>query len=172
MIVLVPIGPVPLDLLSWLTSRLRALVTTGIDVGTAVPLPRTGYEPARKQYRSDVILDLLQKIPDNGTDRFVGMIDKDCFAPGLNFIFGQAEVNGRNAFVALPRLRPDFHGLTQDKPVFRDRTLKEILHELGHTWGLGHCSNSGCVMYFSNSLEDTDKKGTDFCQYCQSHMSH
>jgi archaemetzincin len=45
------------------------------------------------------------------------------------------------------------------------RTLKEANHELGHTFGLHHCENV-CVMKFSNSLADTDKKPAIFCDTC------
>jgi archaemetzincin len=38
---------------------------------------------------------------------------------------------------------------------------------LGHTYGLVHCRNPHCVMFFSNSLIDTDVKGPDFCQKCK-----
>jgi len=29
-----------------------------------------------------------------------------------------------------------------------------LIGELGHTFGLGHCENPRCVMFFSNSLMD------------------
>jgi predicted Zn-dependent protease len=45
--------------------------------------------------------------------------------------------------------------------------LKECVHELGHTWGRRHCRDSRCVMRFSNSLLDTDAKGTAFCPRCR-----
>ncbi|TLX91314.1 MAG: hypothetical protein E6K97_02920 [Thaumarchaeota archaeon] len=37
--------------------------------------------------------------------------------------------------------------------------VKECVHELGHIFGFVHCPNIECVMYFSNSLSDTDIKG-------------
>jgi archaemetzincin len=48
-----------------------------------------------------------------------------------------------------------------------DRTIKEAVHELGHTFGLEHCENARCVMHFSNSLADTDWKQAKFCSQCR-----
>ena len=59
------------------------------------------------------------------------------------------------------------YGLPEDEPLFHQRVLKEAAHELGHTYGLGHCPDNKCVMHFSNSLRDTDIKGTEFCPRCQ-----
>jgi len=54
-----------------------------------------------------------------------------------------------------------------DKGLFRERILKEAVHELGHTFGLSHCSSPSCVMFFSNSLPGTDRKKSDFCPECR-----
>ena len=88
----------------------------------------------------------------------MGLADADCYAPGLNFVFGQATLGGQEACVARLRLRPSFYGLPENLPLFRRRVLKEAVRELGHTWGLGHCSDGQCVMVFSNTLQDTDAK--------------
>jgi archaemetzincin len=96
----------------------------------------------------------------------LGLIEADCYAPGLNFIFGQAKPHGREAFVALPRLRQSFYGLPEDPTLLRQRALTEAVHELGHTWSLTHCPDPQYVMHFSNSLRETDVKGSNFCPRC------
>jgi archaemetzincin len=40
------------------------------------------------------------------------------------------------------------------------------VHELGHVYGLGHCNRQACVMWFSNTLAETDRKGSRFCPVC------
>jgi archaemetzincin len=44
---------------------------------------------------------------------------------------------------------------------------KETLHELGHILGLEHCPNPRCVMSFSNSIYDVDRKEARFCEMCK-----
>ena len=44
--------------------------------------------------------------------------------------------------------------------------VTEAVHELGHALGLPHCEYPGCVMYFSNWIGDTDRKGPKFCYRC------
>ena len=51
--------------------------------------------------------------------------------------------------------------------VWLPRALKEAVHELGHTLGLAHCPDAGCVMHFSNALVDTDRKGHRLCVVCE-----
>jgi archaemetzincin len=102
-----------------------------------------------------------------GVERVIGLADVDCYTSGLNFIFGLATLGGPAAIVALPRLRQSFYGLPEDADLFRERALKEVVHELGHTWGLSHCPDSRCVMHFSNTLHDTDVKGARFCVRCE-----
>jgi len=51
--------------------------------------------------------------------------------------------------------------------LFLRRALTEAVHEVGHLLGIGHCPQPTCVMHFSNSLYDTDRKGPTFCSRCQ-----
>ncbi len=166
-ILLVPLGPIPAELLSWLAKPLAGATGRDVAVGEPIPLPQAAYNPHRRQYLGDLLLAVLPADLGPAGGRVLGLTDADCYAPGLNFIFGQATTNGRRAFVALPRLRPSFYGQPEDLNLFRERTLKEAVHELGHTWGLPHCPNLRCVMHFSNTLRDTDVKGAAFCARCR-----
>src|SRR3989304_4955562 len=53
-----------------------------------------------------------------------------------------------------------------NRDIFAERSLKEAIHEVGHTLGLRHCPRSSCVMHFSNSIFDTDKKQALLCDEC------
>ncbi|MDW7991908.1 MAG: archaemetzincin family Zn-dependent metalloprotease [Anaerolineae bacterium] len=168
-ILLIPLGTVAPQTLEWLRDELAVLLSCSVEVGPEVPLPKAGYDPRRGQYIGEAMLDALRWV-GGPAERVLGLADVDCYAPGLNFIFGQAVLNGREAFVALPRLRPSFYGLPEDEGLFRQRLLKEAVHELGHTFGLGHCPDPRCVMHFSNTLHDTDVKDATFCSRCRQRL--
>ena len=132
-IVLIPVGPVSPDLLTWLAGRMTETLRRHVIVGKGIPLPQAGYDPRRRQYLGQAILDALRAVPYPAAGRVLGLTEADCYTPGLNFIFGQAALNGREAFVALPRLRSSFYGLAEDPDMFRRRALKECVQELSHT---------------------------------------
>jgi len=165
-VVLVPIGPVPAGLLDHLLAPLRATFGLPCQVAASVPIPPRAYDRRRGQYVGRRILTMLTRLDIPNASRVLGVIDADCYTSGLNFILGQATIHGRDAFIALARLRQSFYGLPEDESLFRERAVKEAVHELGHTYGLHHCPNPKCVMHFSNSLRDTDVKAAEFCSRC------
>jgi archaemetzincin len=163
---LVPIGPVPAELVDHLAALLGMIFGLSSRVATAMAIPSAAHDRRRGQYMGGGILAMLARLDIPNAERVLGVIDADCYAPGLNFILGQASIGGRDAFIALPRLRQSFYGLPEDQALFRERALKEAVHELGHTYGLQHCPNLRCVMHFSNSLRDTDAKQAKWCSRC------
>ncbi|MFN8009739.1 MAG: Zn-dependent protease, partial [Terriglobia bacterium] len=54
----------------------------------------------------------------------------------------------------------------EDMEKLYDRCEKEAVHELGHTFGLVHCSDYSCVMSHSNSVDQIDLKSNRFCPTC------
>jgi archaemetzincin len=107
---------------------------------------------------------------DPAKTKILGICNFDAYSSGLNFVFGQASLTGGVATIYLPRLRQEFYGLGTNKSLFIERLLKEATHEVGHAFGLNHCPKQSCVMYFSNSLVDTDRKAKDFCNMCSNKL--
>lgn len=121
------------------------------------------FNARRRQYEADAFLHRTRRAGDD--IRVLAVTDLDLYAGDLNFVFGIADLHGKAAVISLYRLQ-----IGADDATFRERAVKEAVHELGHTFGLRHCSHPECVMYFSNSLKDIDRKGNTFCRTCEAHL--
>jgi archaemetzincin len=131
----------------------------------ATEVPAKALVPERGQLEGAAVLTALP-VPKPGEDEAVlGVIDEDLFVADANFIFGLAY--GNRAIISLTRLRQEFYGLSSNPDLLRERVLKEAVHELGHVFGLPHCPDRRCTMHFSNSIIDTDLKGSWYCERCR-----
>lgn len=163
------VGPVDVNIAKTIQKSLRKAfpeVTCSV-LEQEMSIPQGAYSSRRRQYNSSKILMRLRNyVQDLDADRILGVTDVDLYAAGLNFVFGEAECPGIVAIISLSRLRQEFYGHASDRRLFAERCVKEAVHEVGHTVGLSHCRDSSCVMFFSNSILDTDRKGESFCDRC------
>jgi archaemetzincin len=168
-IVLVAVGEIDRNVMDWLKNDLSQVFNKQVSVGKGMPEPDDAFDRRRKQYSSTAILKALMKQSEYAPyGKILGVVDHDLFVPELNFVFGEA--GPKAAVISLTRLRQMFYRLPEDQDLFHPRVLTEAVHELGHTYGLGHCENPRCVMFFSNSLSDTDRKGVEFCPRCRKNL--
>ena len=151
-----------------LSEEFNAHVSTVSPIRGEIPLQL--FDRDRNQWKSNEILQwLLDKLrpTKSTTTKILAICDFDAYSNGLNFVFGEAYIDGRISAIYVPRLRQEFYGLKEDQYLFYERIVKEAVHELGHAFGLSHCGNTRCVMHFSNSLSDTDIKEIHFCNVCK-----
>jgi archaemetzincin len=165
MITLVPIGEVEDAILKSLAPPLTEILGQAVEVAGTLPLPRGDWSQSRRQHLASSLLALVPT-PARG-NRALGIAGADLYAPGLNFVFGLADIEGRRALITLQRLRAEFYGSPPDDTLFLQRAVKEAVHGLGHTYRLGHCRNLRCIMFFSDTLHDTDVKSPGFCAACR-----
>jgi archaemetzincin len=126
------------------------------------------FDKKRGQYHSTTILNHIRIYSEQHPefDRILGIIDADIYASDLNYVFGEAYISAQAGLISLWRLKPEFYREEPDKGELQLRIQKEAIHELGHTLGLQHCPRSYCVMHFSNSIFEVDKKQSLFCDQC------
>ena len=124
------------------------------------------YDPTRGQYHAGTILNYLSRIVYPDMVRLIALVGFDLYEEGLNFVFGEAQYGGKYAVVSIYRLKHP------DEKIFFERVFKETNHELGHTFGLKHCEDPQCVMSFSNSIYDVDRKSRDFCPKCRRKLDY
>jgi archaemetzincin len=158
---LLPIGYPSADGLGFLAhdlslSGIKTTLAQNQDIESAA------YTPSRGQYRADVLLDQARRAVSG---RVLAVTDADLYVPDLNFVFGMADHSHRAA-VSMHRLR-----LGAGAALLRARLFKEALHEIGHTFGLAHCFDTRCVMSFSNSLSEVDRKSRQFCRTCREKLA-
>ncbi|MEI6275687.1 MAG: archaemetzincin family Zn-dependent metalloprotease [Prolixibacteraceae bacterium] len=150
------------------------------DVGKEFKLPvktREGYldlseffNSARRQYDGFNLLKEIDAKFASDSAKTIGLFDADLFIPILTYIFGQAYLNGRAGIASIYRLRNERYGLKRDDRILVDRFRKEVIHELGHSFGLIHCHDSGCVMQSSTYVEDIDQKSHHLCVQCKGQL--
>ena len=116
------------------------------------------YNAKRMQYNASMLLNHLtrgaSKSRSNECSVSLWLISDDLYVLGMNFVFGVAYY-GKAAVLSTHRLES------------LDLINKEAIHELGHVFGLQHCTNE-CVMQFSNSLDEAKKKPAKLCERCRS----
>jgi archaemetzincin len=170
------IGQVELNVVKRLQENLGTIFpnTTVTLVARRMPIPEEAFDEDRQQYLSNFLLGKVQTYAGGKKklDRVLGVANVDICAQELNFVFGEAEHPGKAALISMWRLRPEFYGKTPNTELLIERATKEAVHEIGHTLGLQHCSNPFCVMYFSNSIFETDRKQSLFCSKCQSKIEN
>jgi archaemetzincin len=163
-----PIGEIEKELLDHLTAELKKVYNYSCKVTLRIGVPEIAYNADKRQYHAEVLVSRMMEQMPSDAKQLLGVVDADLFVPGLNFVFGLAY--GNAAIIALTRLRPEFYGEERDERSFRERALKEAIHELGHTFGLAHCPDIKCIMHFSNNLTETDIKGPGFCRVCSDRL--
>jgi archaemetzincin len=118
----------------------------------------------------EIMKALVHAAPPDAA-RVLGVTECDLAIPLLTFLFGQAQIDGLVALVSLHRLRQEFYGMPPDESLLRERLAKEMLHEMGHSFGLTHCPKPSCAMSLSTHIEFVDAKRAGYCQACAAHVA-
>jgi archaemetzincin len=129
------------------------------------------YDPARRQYDGAKILKRVDSQFSADSAKTLGLFNVDLFIPILTYIFGQAILKGRTGIASLYRFSNERYGMATNDEFILERFQKEIIHELGHTFGLVHCHIPTCVMRSSTYVEDIDQKSASFCPGCHNELN-
>jgi len=167
-IYLVPLGEVHDDYLQILAESIEEQFGLPVTITPNLAPPLYALDPVRQQYNSNMILKRLLDESSPEAIKILGITDVDLFNPIFSFVFGEAQFKGKCAVVSSYRLRgnPE-HVLPPGCPPLLNRLEKEAIHELGHTFGLRHCSDPDCVMKYSVGLACADRKFSFFCPACR-----
>lgn len=102
-------------------------------------IPNEVIVKSRGRYSADSLIEYLKRAKHNDASKILGIIDKDICttANGISDwgIFGLGFCPGSACIISSVRLQGS-----------KQRLLSVAIHELGHNYGLSHCSNRQCVM--------------------------
>lgn len=119
------------------------------------------YNTKREQYNASKLLNylisIISRVGSNEDVVSLWILSDDLYVAGMNFVFGVAHP-GKAAVLSTNRLDS------------LDLINKEAIHEIGHVFGLPHCTNE-CVMQFSNSVDEAKAKPATLCERCRSLLS-
>lgn len=164
------VGAVPDGLGEALAERLSRRVGLPCRLGEAPEGLRIPMLANRNQADADRLLAALEALEAPPGRVRVGVTARDIGHPVFTHFFGRARRGGRALVVSTARLDPTFQGLPPQPGLTLERALLEILHELGHVAGLGHCERWGCVMHFTATVEALDNRGRSFCRACAARL--
>jgi len=163
-LILLPMGNIPEMLIEQISEELRSQLRIVTDTHLPLGIPKEFRDAYRDQYSVERILKFLN---EKVQGKVLALTDSDIFASDMNFVYGQAQMSGNSAVLSTFRLRPEFYRKRPDNSILFERSVKEAVHEVGHLLGLKHCLNNKCVMNFSPTIFDVDKKQKYFCDECK-----
>jgi archaemetzincin len=164
---LLPIGNVDDGLLKDLRPAIEEILCVPCKVLPVRLDPGFAFHGERQQYHSSEILQRMQSFLSADSWRMLGIAAVDLYIPILTFVFGEAQMGGLCSVLSTHRLRQEFYGLPPDPELFRQRLIKEAVHELGHTLSLTHCDDYRCFMASSHAVEWIDLKESVLCGNCR-----
>lgn len=172
-VLVVPLGEVTALEVSVVESALAAFYSVTVRTGERMALPRRAYYAKRGRYRAEKLLEALQQSGKGGGQepfRVLGLANVDISTTKGNVedwgILGLATIDGRVGVLSSFRCRRGAKG----RPQIAHRLGKTAVHEVGHTFGLEHCPNVGCVMEDGKGSVFTTDREYDLCSTCRERL--
>ena len=164
-------GGIPEREVELVRRALEAVYSSSVTVMPRVELPRSAFYAARSRYRAEKLLEFLRpRLPD-GALRIAGITASDISTtkgPHADWgILGLATIDGAVCVLSTFRC----HRGAKSAEHARIRFAKTAVHELGHTFGLEHCPNRGCLMEDGGGSVLTTDRERDLCAVCRKRLS-
>jgi archaemetzincin len=142
-----------------------------VDLGEKA-LPQLAYYAPRKRYRADKLIDWLLKIRPDSVDFILGLTACDISHTKGDIedygIMGLAYRPGRSGVVSMFRIGK---GAKNQEQVV-ERFSKIVLHEIGHNFGIQHCTHSKhCLMRDAcGTVKTLDSEPKNVCENCRKRL--
>jgi len=168
-----PFGNIKKAIIAEVQKGITGAFRVRVEVLERVPLPKEAWYPPRRRWRAERLLSFLSRNTPSRYMKVIGLTNRDISTSKGKFkdwgIFGLGTVGGRTCVVSTFRLRRS----RVSYRYFIGRLVKVANHELGHTFGLGHCPNRGCLMEDAKgTIRTVDRETGAFCEECQKRLRH
>ena len=163
-----PLGDaLPAEDVALVKTALESLIGLSVKVLPRADMPANAWYPARRRHRADKLLDFLDSLlPADGT-RILGLTGTDISTTKDKVfdwgVLGLGRIDGASGVISRFRCAMKSRGAAHA----RERLAKVAVHETGHTLGLEHCPNRGCLMEDAESRVATCDREYDFCARCR-----
>lgn len=152
------------DEIGFVETALLAFYDVAIERLARVELPRSAFYPPRQRYRAERLLEFLApKLPPDG-HRILGLTSSDISTTKEQYpdwgVMGLATLDGAACVLSSFRCR---RGAKNSQHALV-RFAKTAVHELGHTFGLPHCTTRGCLMEDGKGSVFTTDREYDLCE--------
>lgn len=132
-----------------------------------VPMPAAAWYPVRHRYRADSILNILHRFKPAGFNYIIALTHKDISCTSYPYpdwgVLGYGEYPGQTCVVSSYRMKSP--AITEK--LYLERLQKVVLHELGHNFGLDHCSAPACLMADAEgTIATVDREKVWICPAC------
>lgn len=164
LIVLQPLGAtVPAAELEAVSTAIAAFYAVRVTVAEPLALPKSAFYPKRQRYRAERLLDYLVAAGRKDARVTLGLTAIDISTTKAPYedwgILGLATLDGGSAILSSFRCQRR----AKNAEHARTRFAKTAVHELGHSFGLDHCSTHGCIMHDGEGSVLTTDTEHDLC---------
>lgn len=176
---ILPLGDLTADVPSPDTLARIAHAYFGLEVRVLPAVPLASVEAKRRGidawgrpsqlFTQDVLAWLVPRVPDDG-QALIAITMMDLYPGDQQWsVFGQGSFYERVAVESFARFDPAFYSGDR-KPdwqkVLLARAAFIMIHELGHTFGITHCTHYECVFAGVNGRLEIDRRPMHACPIC------
>ncbi len=139
-----------------------------------IALPQSAYYAPRDRYRADSLIRVLKYIKTDEYDKILGLTTSDISTTKDGYkdfgIMGLGFCPGESCLGSIYRVQRG----AKNKAHLISRFRKVTVHELGHTFGLKHCTyDPRCLMQAAKGKATTiDKAEEILCKNCRKQIQH
>jgi archaemetzincin len=165
----IPIGDISDDTVQEAARGLESHAPVTVVVEDRRPLLPSLEASIKGRFRAERILEWMEGL-EVGAGKLLGVTAVDIVAQkGSNEnwgVLGLGTLDGRCSVLSTFRMERRWEKGGAPEALVRERLWKTAVHELGHTLGLPHCPNRGCIMEDAHGTVRTTDREKELCPDC------